>query len=390
MKSKNIATLAIHGGDTTYNRNNEIFPPITTSSSFTYKNIGECGKFTYTRGGNPTRYAYETAIRDIEGGVYATATSSGMAASTLVLELLPKDSHVIVMDGVYGGTFRLFEDLNKGTSGTTFTYVDLNNIAEVKAAVQDNTKLIWIESPTNPLLELVDLERICKFAKEEKIPTCVDNTFSTAWNQRPFDFGADIIVLSTTKYIGGHSDMTGGAVVTSCEDIAKKLDLIKTTVGTIASPFDSYLALRGLKTLAVRMKQHCSNAQQVAEFLEKHEMVEKVYYPGLASHPQHDICKKQMKTGGAVVTFQLKGTLDDVKTLISKLECFVLADSLGGVESMINHSYTMSHGSMSHEQKVGFGITETTLRLSVGIEDIEDILIDLTNALDVKSTHAVT
>lgn len=381
MKTTNIATLAIHGGDQEDKGHNAIFPPITTASSFIQPNLGEGGDFCYARCGNPTRYAYETALSAIEGGIYATATASGMAATALAMELLPKDSHVIVMCGVYGGTHRLFEKLRRKNSGTEFTYIDLNNLTLINESVKENTRMIWIETPTNPLLELVDIQAVCKLAQQHNIITCVDNTFSTAWNQQPLSLGADIVMLSTSKYIGGHSDLIGGALITNRQDLASEIDFNKTTVGAVASPFDAYLALRGLKTLDVRMDRQCKNAQLVAEFLSTHSKVLDVHYPKLPSHPQYELCKKQMKTGGAVVTVRLAGEMQELKLFLGKLKYFVLAESLGGVESMVNHSASMSHGGMLKEEREAIGVYDTTLRLSVGCEDINDLILDLTNAL---------
>ncbi|WP_434997825.1 trans-sulfuration enzyme family protein [Vibrio scophthalmi] len=382
MKSNKIATIAIHGGNQTDKGNNAIFPPIVTASSFIQPNLGESGEFFYSRCGNPTRNAYETAIAELEGGIYATATASGMAATSLALEVLSKDAHVIVMSSVYGGTYRLFESLRTRTSGLEFSYVNLNDLDAVTAEIRDNTALIWIETPTNPLLELVDVEAICDLAKQHNITTCVDNTFSTAWNQRPFDLGADMVMLSTSKYIGGHSDVIGGALITNNPELATQINAYKTTVGAIASPFDSYLALRGLKTLDVRMERHCANALKVAKFLENHPKITEVHYPGLASHPQHALCQRQMKTGGAVVTIRLSGGEEQVRQFIAKLRYFVLAESLGGVESMINHTASMSHGSVPKQEREAMGIYFETLRLSIGIEDADDLIDDLQQALE--------
>lgn len=382
MKSNKIATIAIHGGNQTDKDNNAIFPPIVTASSFIQPNLGESGEFFYSRCGNPTRNAYETALAELEGGIYATATASGMAATSLALELLSKDAHVIVMSSVYGGTYRLFESLRTRTSGLGFSYVDLNDLCAVEAAITDKTALIWIETPTNPRLELVDIKAICELAKEKGVITCVDNTFSTAWNQRPFDLGADMVMLSASKYIGGHSDVIGGALITNDEALATQLSAYKTTIGAIASPFDSYLSLRGLKTLDVRMERHCANALKVAKFLEKHDKIIEVHYPGLPSHPQHDLCQRQMKTGGAVVTIRLAGGEAEVRQFIGKLRYFVLAESLGGVESMINHTASMSHGSVPKEEREAMGIYFETLRLSIGIEDADDLINDLQQALE--------
>ncbi|MBD2809799.1 aminotransferase class V-fold PLP-dependent enzyme [Xenorhabdus sp. Vera] len=379
---KNIATALIHGGKQQDKENHAIFPPITTASTFVQKNLSEHGEYCYSRCSNPTRHAYETLLAEIESGIYATATASGVAAAALVLNLLPKESHIIAMKGVYGGTFRLFEQVAIENNGHQFDYIDLNNLTEVEAKIKDNTRLIWIESPTNPLLELVDIKRICSFAKNYNILTCVDNTFATAWNQKPLELGADIVMLSTSKYIGGHSDLIGGAVITHRNDLANRLDLLKTTIGAIASPFDAYLALRGLKTLALRMSAQCANALEVANFLKSHSKIEQVYYPGLTTHPHYSICQEQMRAGGAVVTVKLKGDLEDTKKFLSKLRYFVLAESLGGVESMVNHSATMSHGSMTKKAREEIGIYDTVLRLSVGIEDIRDLLADLKKALE--------
>ncbi|WP_194438802.1 trans-sulfuration enzyme family protein [Vibrio fluminensis] len=382
MKSNKIATIAIHGGNQTDKGNNAIFPPIVTASTFVQPNLGESGEFFYSRCGNPTRHAYETALAELEGGIYATATASGMAATTLALEILNQDAHVIVMSSVYGGTYRLFESLRKRTSGLTFSYVNLNDLAAVEAAITAQTALIWIETPTNPLLELVDIKAVCDLAKTNGITTCVDNTFSTAWNQRPLALGADMVMLSTSKYIGGHSDVIGGALITNNSELAAQLNAFKTTVGAIASPFDSYLSLRGLKTLDVRMERHCANALKVAQFLETHDKVIEVHYPGLASHPQHELCQRQMKTGGAVVTIRLAGGEAEVRQFIGKLRYFVLAESLGGVESMINHTASMSHGSVPKEEREAMGIYFETLRLSIGIEDADDLIDDLKQALE--------
>ncbi|CAM3715117.1 trans-sulfuration enzyme family protein [Xenorhabdus thuongxuanensis] len=379
---KNIATALIHGGKQQDKENHAIFPPITTASTFVQKDLSEHGEYCYSRCSNPTRYAYETLLAEIENGIYATATASGVAAAALVLNLLPKESHIIAMKGVYGGTFRLFERVAIENNGHQFDYVDLNNLTEVEAKIKDNTRLIWIESPTNPLLELVNIRSICAFAKNHNILTCVDNTFATAWNQKPLELGADLVMLSTSKYIGGHSDLIGGAVITHRNDLANKLDFLKTTMGAIASPFDAYLALRGLKTLALRMSAQCANALEIANFLQSHPNIEQVYYPGLPSHPHYSICQQQMRASGAVVTIKLKGDLEDTKRFLSKLRYFVLAESLGGVESMVNHSATMSHGSMTKEEREEIGIYDTVLRLSVGIEDIRDLLADLEQALE--------
>ncbi|MEF3108750.1 PLP-dependent aspartate aminotransferase family protein [Raoultella sp. WB_B2P2-3] len=379
-KFKDIATLVVHAGNQIDPANNAIFTPIVTASSFIQPNLDEGGDFCYSRVSNPTRKAYESALAELEGGVYATATASGMAATNIVMELLPKDSHIIAMKGVYGGTWRLFDKLKANATGVTVSYIDLNDEESLIASIQENTYLIWIETPTNPLLELVDINKVCTIAKARGILTCVDNTFASAWNHQPLEMGADLVMLSTSKYIGGHSDLIGGAVITNNEPLAARLDFIKTTVGAIASPFDAYLALRGMKTLDVRMQRQCGNARRIAEYLENHPAVARVYYPGLPSHPQHALCKKQMRSGGAVVTATLKGDVQGLKRFISGLRYFVLAESLGGVESMINHSASMSHAAMSKEEREAIGVYDTTLRFSAGIENVEDLIADLDTA----------
>ena len=379
-KTKDIATLAVHAGNQSDPVTNAIFTPIVTASSFIQPNLYEGGDFCYSRVSNPTRQAYESALAELEGGIYATATASGMAATNIVMELLPKDAHIIAMKGVYGGTWRLFEKLKTHTTGVTISYIDLNDEQSLINTIQENTALIWIETPTNPLLELVDIAKVCRIAKERAITTCVDNTFASAWNHKPLEMGADMVMLSTSKYVGGHSDLIGGAVITNNEALASRLDFIKTTLGSIASPFDAYLALRGMKTLDLRMARQCGNALRVAQYLENHPAIASVYYPGLPSHPQHQLCRQQMRSGGAVVTATLKGDIQSLKRFIGGLHYFVLAESLGGVESMINHSASMSHGAMSKEEREAIGVYDTTLRFSVGIEHIDDLLQDLESA----------
>lgn len=384
MSSSNakFATQVIHAGEQKDPAYNAIMPPIVTASSFVRPNIGEsAGDFGYSRGENPTRHAFETCLAALEGGTGAIACGSGMAATASVMELLPKDAHVIVSDSVYGGTFRLLEECRSKTSGFTTSYVDLNDIAAIEAAIQDNTALIWIETPTNPLLKLVDLAAITAVARKHALLTCVDNTFNSPWNQQPIRFGVDLVMHSTSKYVGGHSDLIGGAVVAATEELHKRLQYIAMSVGAIQGPFDSYQALRGLKTLDLRMQRQSDNAQQIAVHLEQHPAIEKVYYPGLPSHPQHDLCKQQMRCGGAVVTVQLRGGLEEAKHAVGRMQYFVLADSLGGVESMINHPFTMSHGSVPENEKLASGITEGLLRLSIGAEAVEDLIAELDYAL---------
>ncbi|CRI58523.1 Cystathionine beta-lyase [Pseudomonas sp. CCOS 191] len=380
-KPRNFATRTIHAGEQSSVADNAIFPAIVTSSSFIKRGLDDNPEYAYSRVSNPTRHAYETCVAALEEGVGAVACASGVSATATVLELLSKDAHVVVMNGVYGGTFRLLEDYRGRTSGLTTTYVDLNDVEAVAAAIRPETQLIWIESPTNPLLHLVDIKAVCELARERGVMTCIDNTFCSPWNQQPITLGVDLVMHSASKYIGGHSDLTGGVVVAANHELLGRLRKISMAVGAIQGPFDCYLALRGLKTLDVRMERQSANALRVAQFLEQHPQVEQVYYPGLESHPQHDLCKRQMRTGGAVVALRIKGDRAAVNRLVEALSIFVLADSLGGVESMINHSWSMSHNSLSPEQKGVMGISENLLRLSIGIEDYRDLIEDLEGAL---------
>ena len=380
-KPRNFATRTIHAGEQSSVADNAIFPPIYTASSYIKRGLDDNPEYAYSRVANPTRHAYETCVAALEEGVGAVACASGVSATATVLELLSKDAHVVVMNGVYGGTFRLLEDYRGRTSGLTTSYVDLNDLEAVAAAIRPETQLIWIESPTNPLLHLVDIQAVCTLARERGILTCIDNTFCSPWNQQPITLGVDLVMHSASKYIGGHSDLTGGVVVAANQEVLGRLRKISMAVGAIQGPFDCYLALRGLKTLDVRMERQSANALRVAQFLEAHPQVEQVYYPGLESHPQHALSKRQMRTGGAVVAMRIKGDRAAVNRLVEALSIFVLADSLGGVESMINHSWSMSHNSLSPEQKGLMGIGENLLRLSVGIEDYRDLIEDLDVAL---------
>ncbi|WP_263140182.1 PLP-dependent aspartate aminotransferase family protein [Pseudomonas sp. RIT-PI-AD] len=380
-QSKHFSTRVIHAGEQAAYAENAIFPAIVTASSFVKRGLDDNPEYSYSRGANPTRHAYESCIAALEGGHGALACASGMAATASVLELLPKDSHVIVMSGVYGGTFRLLEDYRGRSAGLSTSYVDLNDLDALADSRRENTRLIWIETPTNPLLQLVDIAPVTEFARAHGILTCVDNTFCSPWNQRPIEFGVDLVMHSASKYIGGHSDLIGGVVVAADEALLARLRAVGMAVGAIQGPFDCYLALRGLKTLDVRMERQCANALRLARFLESHGRVEQVYYPGLESHPQFALCQRQMRSGGAVVSLKVNADRAAVSALIERLSIFVLADSLGGVESMINHSYSMSHCSLSHEQKAAMGIGENLLRLSVGVEHVEDLMADLDQAL---------
>ncbi|WP_412460518.1 trans-sulfuration enzyme family protein [Pseudomonas sp. SC11] len=376
-KPRSFATRTLHAGEQSSVADNAIFPAIVTSSSFIKRGLDDHPEYAYSRVANPTRHAYETCVAALEEGVGAVACASGVSATATVLELLPKDAHVVVMNGVYGGTFRLMEDYRAHTSGLTTTYVDLNDLDAVAAAIRPNTQMIWLESPTNPLLHVVDIAALSELAQARGILTCIDNTFCSPWNQRPITLGVDLVMHSASKYIGGHSDLTGGVVVAGNPELLTRLRKISMAVGAIQGPFDCYLALRGLKTLDVRMERQCANALRVAQHLERHPQVEQVFYPGLESHPQHALCQRQMRSGGAVVALRVKGDRAAVNRLVEALSIFVLADSLGGVESMINHSWSMSHNSLSPQQKATMGISENLVRLSIGIEDCRDLIEDL-------------
>uniref|UniRef100_A0A0G4HPC6 Cystathionine gamma-lyase n=1 Tax=Chromera velia CCMP2878 TaxID=1169474 RepID=A0A0G4HPC6_9ALVE len=398
-------SLAVHAGDTIDKVHRAIVPPITCATSFVVDGLGdgEKGEFAYSRVKNPTRLAYETALADLEGGVYAAATSSGVAAASLAIDLLPSGSHVLVMRGVYGGTHRLFQGVKAVSNGIEFEYIDMTDTETLRGRLRDTTRMVWVETPTNPLLELVDIRKVVETVKRTRedrngcgggrtVLVAVDNTFASCFNQKPLDMGADLVMLSTSKYIGGHSDLIGGALVVRDRELAERVNFLSKSVGAIASPFDCFLALRGVKTLALRMERQCANALRVAQFLEGQEKVRDVRYPGLPSHKQHDVCRAQMRTGGAVVTIRLKEntaemegesefSLDSVRRFVSPMRFFVLAESLGGVESMINHSATMSHGGMSREERESVGVFDSTLRLSIGIEDEADLTEDLRRGL---------
>jgi cystathionine gamma-lyase len=325
--------------------------------------------------------AYERCVASLEGGVAGFAFGSGMAAAATVLELLDSGSHVIAMDDLYGGSYRLFERVRRRSAGLDFSFVDLNDAAALKAALKPNTRMIWAETPTNPMLKLVDLAKVAAFAKKHGLILVVDNTFCSPMIQRPLEFGADLVVHSATKYINGHSDMVGGIVVAGSEELAGQMAFLQNSVGAIAGPFDAFLAMRGLKTLHLRMKAHCANALELAKWLEKHPAVERVIYPGLKSHPQHALAKRQMHGFGGIVTIEVKGGLKMAKRMLERCELFSLAESLGGVESLIEHPAIMTHASVPPANRERLGISDGLIRLSVGVEDIEDLRMELSSAL---------
>lgn len=374
-----FATRAIHAGQEADPSTGATIVPIFQTSTYTQQGIGQHKGFEYSRTGNPTRKSLETCIAALEGGDYGLAFASGTAAADCVMKLLNPGDHVVCADDVYGGTYRLFQLVLK-RYGIEYAWIDMTNIENVKKAIKPNTKMVWIETPTNPLLNLVDIAAVADVAKKAGAVTVVDNTFASPYLQSPMELGADIVVHSTTKYVGGHSDVVGGAVVLSDEKMYQTIKYHQNAVGGIPGPFDSWLVMRGVKTLACRMETHCRNAQRIAEFLSKHPSVEKVVYPGLASHPQHDLARRQMRGFGGMVSFVIKGGEAAAKQIAGKTHLFSLAESLGGVESLIGHPATMTHASIPVAEREARGITGGLLRLSVGIEDADDLIDDLEQA----------
>lgn len=377
-----FSTRCIHAGQSPDPTTGAVSMPIYATSTYAQSAPGEHKGFVYARGHNPTRHAFERAIADLEEGTAGYAFGSGLAAMCAVLDLLPVNAHMIASDDLYGGSYRLFERVRKQSTGLTVSYVDMTKPENLTAALQPNTKMLWIETPSNPLLKLTDLNMAFGFAKKHKLISVVDNTFATPWNQRPVSLGADIVIHSVTKYIGGHSDIIGGAVIVGDNaELNDRLKFIQNSTGGILSPFDSFLALRGVKTLDVRMERHSNSALKIASWLEKHPKIEKVYYPGLPSHPQHALAKKQMRGFGGMVTAVMKGDLATSRRMLSACKIFTLAESLGGVESLIEHPAIMTHASVPKDQREKLGISDGLVRLSVGIEDVDDLIADLGAAL---------
>ena len=378
-----FATRAIHAGQSPDPTTGAIMTPIYATSTYVQEAPGEHKGFEYSRSHNPTRFALEDCVADLENGAAGFAFASGLAAMGTILELLDSGDHVIAMDDLYGGSYRLFENVRRRSAGLEFSFVDLSDPANLEAALTPKTKMIWVESPTNPLLKMVDLGAIAAFAKAHGLIAVCDNTFCSPAVQRPLDHGIDIVMHSTTKYLNGHSDVVGGiAVVGDGRDgLRERLGYLQNAVGAVAGPFDSFLVLRALKTLPVRMQRHCENAAAVAAFLEAHPKIEKVYYPGLASHPQHALAQRQMHGFGGMVTAVLKGGLDDARRFLGRCELFALAESLGGVESLIEHPAIMTHASIPKEIRETLGISDGLVRLSVGIEEVDDLIAELKAAL---------
>ena len=377
-----FATRTIHAGQEPDPTTGAVMVPIYATSTYVQQSPGVHKGYEYSRSQNPTRMAYERCIADLENGMQGYAFASGMAATATILDLLPTGSHVVAMDDLYGGTFRLFERVRRGSAGLSFSFVDLADLSAIEAAIRPETKLIWIETPTNPLLKLVDLEAVAGIARKRGILTVADNTFASPYVQRPVDHGIDMVMHSATKYLNGHSDVVNGvAVVGQDHALAERMAFLHNAVGAIAGPFDSFLALRGLKTLALRMERHCENAAAIAQWLARHPAVERVYYPGLKTHPQHALATRQMNGFGGMVTAVLTGGLAKAKRFLERCEIFALAESLGGVESLIEHPAIMTHASLPPEQRERLGISDALVRLSVGVEDVDDLIADLERAL---------
>ncbi|MDH4029361.1 MAG: PLP-dependent aspartate aminotransferase family protein [Chromatiales bacterium] len=376
-----FSTRGIHAGQAPDPSTGAIMPPIYATSTYVQESPGKHLGYEYSRTHNPTRQAFERCVADLESGTHGFAFASGMAAIATVLELLDSGSHVVAMDDLYGGTGRLFNQVRRRSAGLEFSYADLSDIGQLESALRPETRMVWVETPTNPLLKLVDLDAIATSVAGRDLLLVVDNTFATPWAQRPLEHNADIVLHSATKFLNGHSDMVGGAVVVRDDALAEQLSFLQNSAGAILGPFDSFLALRGLKTLALRMERHVENADAIARWLARRPQVESVIYPGLDSHPQHTLAMRQMGNGGGIVTFFVRGGLDAARQVLERCQVFALAESLGGVESLIDHPAIMTHASVAAEQRAALGISDNLIRLSVGIEDLDDLIGDLEQAL---------
>jgi cystathionine gamma-lyase len=381
--TERFATRVIHGGQHPDPLTGAVMPPIYATSTYVQSSPGVHQGYDYSRSRNPTRDALQAAVANLEGGGAGFAFASGMAASATVLELLDAGSHIVAMHDLYGGSYRLLENVRKRSAGHSVSFVDLSDASALEAALRPNTRLVWIETPTNPLLKLVDLAAVAALAKKHRLISVCDNTFATPYIQRPLEHGFDVVVHSTTKYLNGHSDSIGGAaVVRAGSELAERLGFLQNAVGGVSSPFDSFLTLRGIKTLALRMERHCANALTIARFLEQHAGVERVHYPGLESHPQHALARRQMQGGyGGIVTAVLRGGLTAARRTLERCRLFALAESLGGVESLIEHPGIMTHASLPEATRKALGIDAGLIRLSVGVEDVRDLTAELDQAL---------
>jgi cystathionine gamma-synthase len=384
-----LQTLSIHTGVDKDSAYNSVITPIYQTSTFSFEDVGKTKGYDYSRTANPTRRALEENLAALEGGVGAVAVATGMAAITTVLHLFKSGDHIICTNDCYGGTERILRTYRE-LHGLEISYVNMNDLDAVRAAVKPNTKAFWIETPSNPLLSIIDIRALSKIAHEINALAIVDNTFLSPYNQRPFELGADVIVHSTTKYLNGHSDVVGGAAIANRKDLAERLQWLCNALGQSASPFDCWLVLRGIKTLVPRMRLHEENANAVAKFLAQHPNVAKVYYPGLASHPNHDLARRQQYGFGGMVSFEVKGGINEVNYVLRSVKIFAVAESLGGIESLISHSVSMTHASMDPKLRADAGINERVLRLSVGLEDITDLLEDLEGALSFAPAVSVS
>jgi cystathionine gamma-lyase len=378
-----FATRAIHAGQRPDPSTGAIMTPIYASSTYVQESPGRHKGFDYSRTRNPTRDALEACVADLENGFAGFAFASGMAATGTLLELLDSGSHVVAMHDLYGGSYRLFENVRRRSAGLEFSFLDLSDVARLEPALRPDTRMVWVETPSNPLLKLVDLGAVAEIARRRGLMSVCDNTFASPWIQRPLDHGFDVVMHSTTKYINGHSDVIGGvAVIREDEVLRERLAYLQNAIGGVPGPFDAFLTLRGIKTLALRMERHCANAMAVAQFLERHPKVERVYYPGLASHPQKALADRQMQGRyGGMVTAVLKGGLDASRRFLERCELFALAESLGGVESLIEHPAIMTHASLPARVRADLGINDGLVRLSVGVEDADDLIRELESAL---------
>ncbi|MEO3944891.1 cystathionine gamma-synthase [Gorillibacterium sp. CAU 1737] len=383
MKKYGFTTKAIHAGQEPDPATGAVITPIYATSTFVQEAPGKHKGYEYSRSGNPTRTALESCVAALEEGEAGFAFASGLAAESVILDLLEKGSHIIATDDLYGGTFRLLDKVKRNALDLEISYVDLTNLDSLESHIKENTRLIWVETPTNPLLKIVDLEKIAAIAKKHNLISVCDNTFASSYLQRPLTLGFDIVVHSATKYLNGHSDVIAGVVVTKGKGpLSERIGFLQNAIGAILSPHDAFLLLRGLKTLSIRMQAHSRNARTVAEFLEQHPKVEKVYYPGLASHPNHDVAKRQMDDFGGMLSFLVKGGSEEAVKVAAETKLFSLAESLGGVESLIEIPAVMTHASIPKETREQLGIHDNLIRLSVGIEDTDDLIQDLENALN--------
>jgi cystathionine gamma-lyase len=377
-----FSTRAVHAGQSPDPTTGAVMTPIYANSTYAQSSPGVHKGFEYARSQNPTRFAFERCVADLESGQAAFAFASGLAAEATVLELLSAGDHLIASEDLYGGSFRLFDKVRRRTMGLEVDFLDLRDLEAVEAAVRPGTRMLWVETPTNPTLRLADLEALARIAKAHGLISVADNTFASPYVQRPLEHGIDIVVHSTTKYLNGHSDMIGGLAITARPDLADQLRFLQNAVGAISGPFDSFLALRGVKTLALRMERHCASALKIARWLEGRRDVRAVSYPGLESHPQHDLAQRQMTGGfGGMIAVELDRDLEGTRRFLERVRLFTLAESLGGVESLVEHPAIMTHASIPPEQRAEIGISESFVRLSVGIEDADDLIQDLDQAL---------